>query len=445
MLGAKSLLSRLLTFSDFNTNVVLLGSVLLGMACGLVGTFTVLRGRSLMADALAHAALPGVCIAFLLTGSRELGPLLAGALAFGVLGVLAVMGIRRSSRVKEDAAIALVLSSTFGLGVALLSVVQRTPNAAHAGLEGFIFGKAASMVVRDVQLIAAVAAIIVVTCAIFYRQFKVLCFDRDFAHSAGLRVALLDFLLMGLVCVCTVVALPAVGLVLVVALLTIPAVAARCWSDRLGVMAIIAAGIGAMSGAVGTAISANAAKLSAGAVITLVAAAAFVVSLLAAPRRGVIARWIRERRLRRKIALQNVLRAVYEVQELQATRGPVAVCDVMLKRAWRPAELDSLLARAQRSGEIVREDDRVDLTSAGREHAMQIVRTHRLWELYLVTHASIASDHVDRDADTIEHVLPAEILQQLEARLREDGRLPGSLVPASPHAVAPASRAGVHG
>lgn len=445
MLGANSLLSRLLTFSDFNTNVVLLGSVLLGMACGLVGTFTVLRGRSLMADALAHAALPGVCIAFLLTGSRELGPLLAGALAFGVLGVLAVMGIRRSSRVKEDAAIALVLSSTFGLGVALLSVVQRTPNAAHAGLEGFIFGKAASMVVRDVQLIAAVAAIIVVTCAIFYRQFKVLCFDRDFAHSAGLRVALLDFLLMGLVCVCTVVALPAVGLVLVVALLTIPAVAARCWSDRLGVMAIIAAGIGAMSGAVGTAISANAAKLSAGAVITLVAAAAFVVSLLAAPRRGVIARWVRERRLRRKIALQNVLRAVYEVQELQATCGPVAVCDVMLKRAWRPAELDSLLARAQRSGELVREGDRVDLTSAGREHAMQIVRTHRLWELYLVTHASIASDHVDRDADTIEHVLPAEILQQLEARLREDGRLPGSLVPASPHAVAPASRAGVHG
>ena len=429
---------------DFNTNVVLAGSVLLGVACGLVGTFTILRGRSLMADALAHAALPGVCIAFLITGSRELGPLLAGALAFGVAGVLAVMGIRRVSRVKEDAAIALVLSTTFGLGVALLSKVQRMPTGAHAGLEGFIFGKAASMVVRDVQLIAIVAAIVVVLCTVFYRQFKVLCFDREFAQSAGLRVHLLDFMLMALVCVATVVALPAVGLVLVVALLTIPGAAARCWSDRLGVMAGLSAVFGAAAGAIGTGISATQPRLSAGPVITLVAATLFLVSLFGAPRRGVLARWLRERGLRRKIAIQNVLRAVYEVTESQAGTS-AAIAEIALKRAWSRAELDALLVRARREGFITRDGDRVALTTEGREHAQGIVRTHRLWELYLVTYASIATDHVDRDADTIEHVLPAHIIAELEARLREDGRLPAALaVPASPHAVAPHSRAGVH-
>jgi manganese/zinc/iron transport system permease protein len=418
---------------EFNTNVVLAGSMLLGVACGLVGTFTILRGRSLMADALAHAALPGVCIAFLITGSRELGPLLVGALAYGVAGVLAVMGIRRVSRVKEDAAIALVLSTTFGLGVALLSKVQRMPTGAHAGLEGFIFGKAASMVVRDVQLIAVVAAIVVV-----------LCFDREFAHSAGLRVHLLDFMLMALVCVATVVALPAVGLVLVVALLTIPAAAARCWSDRLGVMAGLSAVFGAAAGAIGTGISATQPRLSAGPVITLVAAALFLVSLFGAPRRGVLARWLRERGLRRKIAIQNVLRAVYEVTESQAGTS-AAIAEIALKRAWTRAELDALLIRARREGFITRDGDRVALTTEGREHAQGIVRTHRLWELYLVTYASIATDHVDRDADTIEHVLPAHIIVELEARLREDGRLPAALaVPASPHAVAPHSRAGVH-
>jgi manganese/zinc/iron transport system permease protein len=436
-------LQRLLTFSDFNTNIVLLGSVLLGCACGVVGTFTVLRGRSLMADALAHAALPGVCIAFLITGSRELGPLLAGALAFGVLGVLAVMGIRRSSRVKEDAAIALVLSTTFGLGVALLSIVQRSPDAAHAGLEGFIFGKAASMVVRDVQLIAVVAGLVVITCGIFYRQFKVLCFDREFAHSAGVRVQLLDLLLMGLVCVCTVVALPAVGLVLAVAMLTIPAVAARCWSDRLGIMAIIAAVVGAMSGAIGSGISAMKPKLSAGPVITLVAALIFIASLLCAPRRGLIAGWWRKRAMRNKISLQNILRAIFEVQEAQQA-ALVPVCDVALKRAWTPAELDSLLRHAVRRGLVSREADRVALSPEGRKQAQAIVRTHRLWEVYLVTHAAIATDHVDRDADTIEHVLPAEIIAELEARLREDGRLPAVVIPDSPHAVAAHSRAGVH-
>lgn len=432
-----------LTLPDFNTNVVLAGSTLLGLACGLVGTFTVLRGRSLMADALAHAALPGVCVAFLLTGSRELGPLLAGALAFGVVGVLMVMGIRRASRVKEDAAIALVLSTTFGLGVALLSKVQRMPTGAHAGLEGFIFGKAASMVVRDVQLIAVAAALVVAVCAIFYRQFKVLCFDREFAHSAGLRVHLLDFMLMALVCVATVVALPAVGLVLVVALLTIPAASARCWSDRLGVMAALSAVCGAATGAIGTAISATQPRLSAGPVITLVAAGLFVFSLFAAPRRGVLARWLRERALRRKIAIQNVLRAVYEVTESQGGAS-AGLAEIVLKRAWTQAELDGLLARAQREGLVRRDGDRIALTEAGREQAQTIVRTHRLWEMYLVTYASIATDHVDRDADTIEHVLPAHIIGELEERLAADGRLPTG-VPDSPHAVTAHSRAGVHG
>jgi manganese/zinc/iron transport system permease protein len=440
------MLMRLLTFSDFNTNVVLAGSVLLGIACGLVGTLTVLRGRSLVADALAHAALPGVCLAFLLTGSRSLPPLLLGACVCGVLAILALTAIRRATRVKEDAAIALVLSSSFGLGIVLLSSVQRSSSGTHAGLEGFIFGKAASMLLVDVQLLGAVALVVVACCVLLFRQFKVLCFDREFAAGAGLRVWLLDLLLMGLVCVCTIAALPAVGLVLVVAMLTIPAVAARCWSDRLGIIMLIAACFGAVSGAVGTGISAMVPKLSAGPVITLVAAALFVVSLLCAPTRGVLSNVMRERTLRHRIATQNVLRAIFEVAESRGIEQGQAVLlsDVALKRSWSPALLARIVRRAQRDGLVREHAATIALTTAGLEQAASIVRTHRLWELYLVAHASIAADHVDRDADAIEHVLPAEVIAELEAKLREEGRLPGATVPQSPHALSLATRAGVH-
>lgn len=291
-------LIRLITLHDANTRTVLLGSALLGLACGVVGTLAVLRRRALIGDVVAHAALPGIGLAFMVVGDRHLGAFLLGALVFGLLGVACVNLIRRFTRIKEDAALALVLGSFFGLGIVLSRLIQNQPAGNRAGLDGFLFGKAASMVRADVLLIAGVALAACVTVAALYKEFRLLAFDREFAAAQGWPVAALDLAMMALVAVCTVAGLPAVGVVLVAALLIIPPVTARLWSDRLVVVLILAATLGALSAAVGTALSATlpppAGALSrgwpTGPLIVLAGGAAFAVSLLVAPRRGLIAR-----------------------------------------------------------------------------------------------------------------------------------------------------------
>jgi manganese/zinc/iron transport system permease protein len=437
-------LLRLLTLQDFNTRLVLVGAMLLGLTCGVVGVLGVLRRRALMGDALAHAALPGVCVAFLVVGGRSLPALLLGALVFGMIGVVSVTLIRRYTRIKEDAAIALTLAVYFGLGIVLLTSIQRrgahAADASHAGLDGFIFGKAASMVTQDVFTIAIVSVLVLGAVLVLAKEFRALCFDAAFVQSIGRPVHGLDILLLGLIALATVAALPAVGVVLVVALLTIPPAAARFWTDRFDRMMMISGGLGAGAGAIGTAVSALVPKLSAGPVITLAATALFVLSMVCAPRRGLVPAWLRARRQRSRIATQNLLRALYELQE---TSAPVSRHALTLKRAWSPAALDALLLRAQRAG-LVTPSEPIALTTRGRDEAMRMVRAHRLWELFLIEHASVAPDHVDRDADQLEHVLEPDVLSTLERTLRERGEWPGDSVPRSPHDTAQSSRQGVH-
>lgn len=443
---------RLLSLQDANTRVVLLGATVLGVAAAVIGSFAVLRKRSLVGDAVAHAALPGVCTAYFVVGERNFAAFLIGATVFGVLAAAFVSLVKNFTRIKEDAAIAMAIGGFFGLGIVLSRLIQNQPEGNRAGLDSFIFGKAASMVRDDARLILGVAAGVLGVCALLAKEFKVLCFDREFASSQGWPTLLLDLLLMGLVCVCTVVGLPAVGVVLMVALLVIPPVAARFWTHRLGAMLVIAAVFGGLSGFLGTALSATlpspAGALSrgwpTGPLIVLVAAAIFSISLLAAPRRGLIADLVRRGLLRRRVATQNLLRDVYEAMERTGDFGAI----------WSPAGVardgafpPGVLARSRREGLIAPANGGYTLTGEGRLAAARVVRAHRLWELYLIEQADIAADHVDRDADQIEHVLPAGVIAQLESRLAEQGRLPGVLalqgVPESPHPIqAPAKRAG---
>lgn len=434
-------LLRLLTFEDSNTRLVMAGTALLGLASGVVGSFAVLRKRALMGDAVAHAALPGICIAYLLVGDRSFGAFLIGALVIGTLAAWSVALVRRWTRVREDAAIAMAIGGYFGLGVVLSSMIQRTPGGNKAGLDGFLFGKAASMVRSDAMIIAAVAAFILVAIGVLYKELKLLCFDSGFGSAIGRPVLGLDLLLMGLIALCTVVGLPAVGIVMIVALLIIPGAAARFWTDRLSIMLLLAGGIGMGSGVIGTALSATlpapASSLSrgwpTGPMIVLTAAACFAVSMLLAPRRGVVSRVLRRVRLRMRTSSQHLLRAAYELREVNGDRLVW----------WRPEELLALrrvprwslalqLALARRAGAVEREGERWRLTDAGIAEAERVVRTHRLWELYLIEFADIAPDHVDRDADEIEHVLPPELLRRLEERLVAGAHVVEP-IPASPH------------
>lgn len=428
-----------LLLREYNTRVVVIGTMLLGLGAGVIGTFLLLRKRALMGDALSHATLPGIALAFIVMtrfggSGKSLPGLLLGATIFGGIGVACVLLIRGATRLKEDTALGIVLSVFFGLGVSLLGVIQKMDTGSAAGLESFIYGKTASMLASDAKLIAVAAGLTVVGCVVFYKEFSLLCFDESFARSQGWPRLLLDGAMMAMVVMITVIGLGAVGLILMIALLVIPPAAARFWSHRLGPTVLISGGIGAVSGWVGASVSALAARLPAGAIIVLTAASAFVLSMIFGVRRGVLVRAVEQWRLRRSVERQHLLRAMYEAEESGAAAEGVGEDALLRARTWSRRALRGGLRRAQSAGEIEPCDaGRWRLTEAGRAAAARVVRNHRLWELYLVTHADIAPSHVDRDADELEHVLGAAMVEELELLLvRDESR---AVVPASPHAL----------
>lgn len=430
--SALSDLHRLLTLQDYNTRVVLGGATVLGVACGLVGTFLLLRKRALLSDAIAHATLPGVALAFLVlatTGgnARSLPALLLGAAVSGTLGMLLTVAITRWSRVKEDAALGIVLSVFFGLGISLVRMASEVEGANSAGLMQFIFGKTASMLASDAALMTVVAAVVAVLCAAFFKEFRLLCFDAEFGAAQGWPTLALDVLLMGLVVAVTVVGLQAVGLILVVAFLVIPPAAARFWTDRLVWMLVASGVLGGMSGLLGAAASAVAPELPSGAVIVLVAAGFFFLSLIFGPARGILWQWLQHRRLAASTAQQHALRALYELAEVRDAEPGTSFARLLVERTWTPSELTRTLRRLVHEGLATEGPEDVwTLTDKGRAEAARHVRNHRLWELYLLEHADVAPALVDRDADRIEHVLDADLVRRLEALLPVDDRMPPS-------------------
>ena len=266
------------------------------------------------------------------------------------------------------------------------------------------------------------------------KEFTLLCFDDTYAASQGWPVLTLDILMLGLVTAVTVIGLQAVGLILVIAFLIIPAATARFWTHRLGVMLGLAAFIGGISGWLGASLSALLPRFPAGAVIVLVAATIFIISLLFGTARGVIPRHLDQLRLKRRVGRQHLLRAAYEILEHHnrpAVNLPISKASMLEHRAWTPRQFKSLLALAKREDHLEASlPGTMRLSESGFGEAARITRNHRLWELYLIRHADIAPSHVDRDADMVEHILGAEIVRQLEAELD-----PQSEVPASPHHI----------
>jgi len=426
---------RALFLRDANTVWVVLGVLALGLASGSVGAFLVLRRRALTADAISHATLPGIAVAFMvmvgmgLAGKSMIG-LLVGAYIAGLLAMAVIVLIQRTTRLKDDAAIGIVLSVFFGVGICMLSLVQQMPAGNAAGLESFIFGKAAAMLPGDALLIGIVSIIIMLTLAIFFKELGVLCFDESWAAARGWPVLALDFLLTGLVALVTVLAIQTVGLVLAIALLIIPASTALLWSRRLVVVVIGSALVGGFSAWLGAMLSATIPKLPTGPIIVLVCASLFFLSLFLG-RRGVLPRWLARRSLSRRVDRQHVLRACWEIIESSAEED-ISMGDLLAKRSWSERELATVVERCMRAGTIERIDgDIVRLTSEGRKRARRVVRNHRLWEAYLVHHADIAPSHVDRDADAIEHILDEDLVKSLEQLL---GAKAGE-VPRSPHAI----------
>lgn len=448
-------MSTLLTLlTDRNVQWVLAGTMLLGISSGFLGSFAMLRRRSLMGDVLAHAALPGVCIAFMLTESRTVAPLLIGAMISGMIGTWCVDVITRYSRVKEDSAQALVLAVFFGFGIVLLTHIARSGIAGQSGLDRFLFGQAASLIGTDVKIIGAVALVLTVLVGLLFKEFKLLAFDPAFGAGLGFPMRTLDRLLMFMVVTSVAIGLQAVGVVLMSALLITPAAAARYWTERLEVMVILSGILGGLSGMAGTFISLAGAKLATGPLIVLVASFFFLVSLVAGARRGVLWKLLHQRRIRLKVAEENILRTVFEICEIQARAhgtingdpqqwalDPIPASAVAERLGWPLTEVQRHAQRARRHGLLepaapTRPGEPAEeafcLTAQGLARARQVVRRHRLWEMFLTYEADFAVDHVDRDADDIEHFLPPDVVAELERRMKAEygeGDVPPSVHP----------------
>lgn len=362
-----ALLSALAFSGGWNTALVTLGATLFGAAAGAAGSFAVLRRRALASDALAHATLPGVMLAFMTQSALGLDPrwlpgLLAGAALAAVVGLGCLQAIARTVRLHEDAAIGAVLSVFFGLGVVLLSAIQAMGLPGQAGLGGFLLGQTAGMLAAEAQIIAVMGGLTATAVILLRRPMTLVCFDPVYAATVGVPVRAVEMAILALTVAVIVTGLKIVGLVLVVALLIIPAVAARFWTDRIGPLIAFAALIGAGAGWSGAALSASLPQAPTGALIVLAAFALFIMSLLAAPRRGALAGWLRARALRARIHRRQGLlalaraEAIHDTDTLRALRREgLVLADGQPTRAGRAAAAAALRDEARLA--LARGDD----------------------------------------------------------------------------------------
>lgn len=302
-------------FTDYTFQVIAIGTAILGAVCGMLGSFAVLRKQSLLGDAISHAALPGIAIAFLITGTKDSNILLLGALVSGLVGTFWIRGIITKTHLKSDTALGLILSLFFGFGMLLLTFIQKQPNANQAGLDKYLFGQAATLLIEDVWLMAIVTCICLIVLLLFWKEFKLLLFDSDYTKTLGFNVKFIDVLITSFIVLAIVLGLQTVGVVLMSAMLLAPAAAARQWTNSLGTMVFLAAIFGAFSGVFGTVISASQNNLSTGPVIVIVAGVFVIFSFIFSPSRGLLFKQIRFMKNRRDLELHKTLAFMYGIAE----------------------------------------------------------------------------------------------------------------------------------
>ncbi len=292
---------------------VIIGASFLGIISGVLGSFAVLRKQSLLGDALSHAALPGICIGFLIAGTRSLPAILIGALLAGAAAALIILALTRATRLKTDAALGIVLSVFFALGVVLLTAIQNTGSAAQAGLESFLFGQAAAILRTDLYVMGGVTFAALALVVLLWKELKAVTFDPVFARTIGLPVLVLEIVLTTMIALAVVVGLQMVGVVLMAAMIIAPAVAARQWTNRLEAMVILSALFGMIAGVFGALVSATARGLATGPLIVLGVSAIVAISLLAAPERGLLWDHFKRRDNARQLRGHRVLATLYRL------------------------------------------------------------------------------------------------------------------------------------
>jgi len=401
----------------YTVRTVALGGAILGVVSGVLGCFAVLRRESLMGDALSHAALPGVGAAFLLAG-RETGALLLGAGIASWLGVQFIRSLLNTTRLKQDVAMGIVLAAWFAAGIALLAYIQALPNASQAGLDSFIFGQAAAIVERDVQWIGGMGLLTFGVLALFWKEFKLVTFDAEFAGANGFRVTTINTLLSTLIVVTIVLGLQLAGVILMVGMLIAPGMAARQWTHKLEEMVILSGVFGAFAGGTGAVISAVDSDIPTGPMMIVVAFAVVLISMAFAPQRGLVWTLLRRQADRRRFAAQTTLRDVYKYAQAHGGASQPVPAALIVGVGGASAVLG--LRQLEKRG-YVRQDTAAAwvLTPEGARAAARDAYNQRLWDAYRLYGQELKLPSVleDRQKD-IHELLPLAAIETLERQLK---------------------------
>jgi manganese/zinc/iron transport system permease protein len=360
-------------FSDYTIRIIVIGTAILGFVSGSLGSYAVLRKQSLLGDAISHATLPGIALAFLLTRSKAPFVLIIGAMIAGWLGTLFIMTIVKNTRIKSEGALGLILSVFFGFGLVLLSFIQKIPDSTQAGLDKYLFGQSAALLRGDIVIMSIFGVISLVTVFILWKEFKLICFDPGFGASIGFPSQLLETILTGSIVIAIVIGLKTVGVILMSALIIAPAAAARQWTDRLSVMVLLSGLFGALSGVAGALISTLVRKLPTGPVIVLCLTAMVAVSLLFAPKRGIIWNAIRVLQSRLNIQKDQILTKLYHLAKQHKDFDHKHAVTVIKTMTDKTVGVTNTLSVLERDGFVKQcSADEWCLTDKGFAYAKQI-------------------------------------------------------------------------
>ena len=409
------------TFQNPNVVYVVLGMIFINSSSALIGTFAFLRKRSLIGDAIAHSLLPGICIGFLVAGEKNPVYLLAGAFATGWISIFLVDYIVNHSRVKQDTAIGIVLSSFFAFGIVLLTFIQKSGNANQAGLDHFLFGQAAAITRDEILLFSIIFLLILLAVIFFYRSFILISFNPEYASSIGLPVRFFEFLLTSLTVLAIATGIQALGVILMSALIITPAAAARLWTHNLKLLLVIAVGFSIVSGISGAYISYTTSGMPTGPWVIITLSAITLFSITFAPKRGFLSKYLIRVRNEKKINDENILKTLYSIFESKEHLRTFRSAELTEARSFNTGSLNQSLKRLVKKGFLEKNMDQFSLTDSGIIESKRIARLHRLWEQYLLKRTRVDVDHVHSGAEAIEHIITPEIEKELEKELGIEG------------------------
>jgi manganese/zinc/iron transport system permease protein len=406
-----------------NFTWVMIGCALIGAGASAVGVFAFLRKQALVGDAVAHALLPGVVLAFMLAGEKSIWVLFPGAFVSGWLGLIGIDLITKQSKIKADTAIAIVLTVFFAVGIVLLTHVQQSSYGNQSGLEDFLFGKAAAMLPTDIALFVLVDIVLLLLISASYRYLKLYSFDPEYAKALGLPVRGIHIILSSLTVLAVASGIQAVGVVLMAALIITPAAAARFFTGRLSHMIGLAIVIGMSSSLIGVYLSSLSLSMPTGPWIVMVLSIVAILAFVFAPKKGMLRRFLNRRNHQMKVQQENLLKLFYSMEENTAEREFTRP-RLLRSRRFQGRELEDVLQKLKRSDLVAENQKMYSLTDEGRHEATRVVRLHRLWELYLNERMNIAPDHVHHDAEAIEHIISPELEKELLKELDYPNRDP---------------------